>query len=184
LSVGNATGAFADKNAATGKNVAITGITLTGADADNYTLASNTATTTASISRASITDVSGITAADKVYDATTTATLNTADATFAGMVTGDQLSVGSATGVFADKNAAVGKTVAITGITLTGADADNYTLASNTATTTASISRANITDVSGITAADKVYDSDDHRHAQHDRCDLRRNVVRGPVERR
>jgi hypothetical protein len=51
-------------------------------------LASNTATTTASISRASITDVSGITAADKVYDTNTSATLNTAGATFAGMFTG------------------------------------------------------------------------------------------------
>jgi hypothetical protein len=159
VSVNTATGAFADKNAATGKNVAITGITLAGTGAGNYVLASNTATTTASITRASIANVNGITGVDKVYDANTTATLNTGGAIFTGKIAGDQLSVGSATSVFADKNAATGKSVAITGIALGGVDAGNYTLTNTAATATASISRANITAVTGIIAADKVYDT-------------------------
>jgi hypothetical protein len=150
LSVGGASGMFSDRNAATGKNVMIMDITLSGADAGNYTLVSTTATTTASISRASI-NVSSITAADKVYDGNTSATVYTAGATFAGVFAGDLLSVGSATGAFTDKNAAVDKTVAITGITLAGADAGNYVLVNNTAMTTASITPASLM----ITADDK-----------------------------
>ncbi|OYO30624.1 YDG domain-containing protein, partial [Janthinobacterium sp. PC23-8] len=152
-----ASGAFGDKNAALGKTVAISDITLGGTDAGNYTLASSTASATADISRATINTVSGITAGSKVYDGTSGATVNTNGALFAGMVNGDSLNA-SASGAFADKNAALGKAVAINGITLGGADAGNYTLAANTASTTADISRATVNTVTGITAGSKVYD--------------------------
>ncbi|WP_254926600.1 YDG domain-containing protein, partial [Janthinobacterium sp. PC23-8] len=152
-----ASGAFADKNAALGKAVAISDITLGGADAGNYTLVSSTASTTADISRAAINAVTGITAGGKVYDGTTGATVSTAGAAFAGMVNGDSLNA-TASGAFANKNAALGKTVAISDITLGGADAGNYTLVTSTASTTADISRATINTVSGITAGSKVYD--------------------------
>ncbi|MEB5967453.1 YDG domain-containing protein, partial [Comamonas testosteroni] len=69
-----------------------------------------------------------------------------------GMVAGDSLTVANASGSFSDKNAATGKTVTVSGISLGGADAGNYTLASSTATTTADISRATIASVGGITA--------------------------------
>jgi hypothetical protein len=49
--VADATGAFADKNVADGKQVSISGITLGGADVGNYVLADNSATTTADILR-------------------------------------------------------------------------------------------------------------------------------------
>ncbi|WP_186801030.1 YDG domain-containing protein, partial [Escherichia coli] len=100
----------------------------------------------------------GITAANKVYDTTTAATLTTTGAAFTGKITGDVLTLGAApTGNFSDKNVANGKTVNITGLSLGGADAGNYTLASSTATTTANITQANIAAVTGITAANKVY---------------------------
>jgi filamentous hemagglutinin family protein len=158
LTVATASGAFADKNVASGKTVAISGLTLSGTDAGNYTLVSSTATTTASITPASISAVTGIMAADKVYDRTTAATLSTGAASFTGLINGDQLAVTTASGSFTDKNAAAGKTVAISGLTLSGADAGNYTLASSTATTTASITPASISAITGITAVDKVYD--------------------------
>ncbi|HEY0957333.1 MAG TPA: YDG domain-containing protein, partial [Roseateles sp.] len=158
LTVAGATGRFADKHAASGKTVAITGLSLTGADAGNYTLLDTTASATASITPASITRITGITAADKVYDGNTAATLNTAAAGFIGLVAGDTLTVASATGSFADKHAARDKTVAITGLSLAGADAGNYTLLDTTAITTASITPASIARITGITAADKVYD--------------------------
>ena len=41
--------AFADKNVGSNKTVSVSGITLTGADAGNYQLASTNASTTASI---------------------------------------------------------------------------------------------------------------------------------------
>ncbi|MFG6485545.1 YDG domain-containing protein [Roseateles sp. BYS78W] len=158
LTAATSTGNFSDKNVANGKTVAITGLTLGGADAGNYTLASSTATTTANITPATISAITGITAADKVYDATTAATLSTGAAGFTGLLGGDVLNVAMSTGNFSDKNVANGKTVAITGLTLGGTDAGNYTLASTTASTTANITPATIAAITGITAANKVYD--------------------------
>jgi hypothetical protein len=44
LAAGSATGAFATKNAGTGKVVNVSGLSLSGADAGNYTLTQPTAT--------------------------------------------------------------------------------------------------------------------------------------------
>ncbi|WP_323825645.1 YDG domain-containing protein, partial [Pseudomonas aeruginosa] len=70
----------------------------------------------------------------------------------------DVLTVATATGNFSDKNAGNGKTVNITGLSLGGADAGNYLLPTGATTTTANITQANIAAVTGITAANKVYD--------------------------
>ena len=125
-----ATGAFADKNVGTGKTVTITGITLDGDAKDNYTVSeSSQSSTTASITAKEVT-VTGITAANKEYDGTVAATLNTASAQFAGKIGNDELTV-TATGAFADADAAESKTVTITNITLGGADAGNYTVSAD-----------------------------------------------------
>jgi MBG domain (YGX type)/YDG domain len=90
--------------------------------------------------------LSGITANDKPYDATTTATLNTGAASFAGRIGNDSLGV-TATGVFVDPNAGTGKTVTISNLTLTGAASGNYVLATsgNESSTTANITPDNLT---------------------------------------
>ncbi|WP_254677308.1 YDG domain-containing protein, partial [Janthinobacterium sp. HH100] len=152
-------GAFSDKNAGTGKTVAVSGITLGGADADNYNLASTVASGTASITPASISAISGIVAANKVYDGGTAASLNLAGASFNGMVAGDVLSLagGPVLGAFSDKNAATGKTVNISGLGLAGADAGNYVLASSLASNTADITPAALT--VSATGINKVYDA-------------------------
>ncbi|MFX7866435.1 YDG domain-containing protein, partial [Acinetobacter baumannii] len=80
----------------------ITGLTLGGTDAGNYTLASNTASTTANITPAQLTAITGITAANKVYDTTTAATLTTGGAGFTGKLGSDVLTVATATGNFSD----------------------------------------------------------------------------------
>jgi len=139
LTVATATGAFTDKNAGTGKTVNISGLSLGGADVGNYTLASTTASTTADIAKAVIAAITGITAADKVYDGTTDATLSTSGAGFTNMIAGDRLRVASGNGVFADANSGTGKSVAITGLSLGGSDAENYDLADTTAVATADI---------------------------------------------
>ena len=159
LTVATATGAFADKNVGTGKTVSITGLSLGGGDAANYTLISTTATTTADIIAASITGVTGITALNKVYDATTAAALDTSGVSFTGRIGSDVLTVASGTGAFADKNVGTGKTVTVTGLTLGGADAGNYVFSGGTATTTASITPATISSVTGIAAFNKSYDA-------------------------
>ena len=158
LTVATATAAFSDKNAATGKTVGITGLSLGGADAGNYTLASNTATTTADIAKATISAITGIAADNKTYDGNTSVTLNMSGAGFTGMISGDALTVATSAGAFSDKNAGIGKTVNISGLSLSGADVGNYTLASITATTTADIARAAISGITGITAGNKTYD--------------------------
>uniref|UniRef100_UPI0021B1E791 YDG domain-containing protein n=1 Tax=Mesorhizobium amorphae TaxID=71433 RepID=UPI0021B1E791 len=157
LTVASATGAFGDKNAGNGKTVTISGLTLGGDDANNYTLANTTASTTADIARATISAITGITAADKTYDGSAAATLDASAAGFTGMVNGDRLTVASATGAFGDKNAGNGKTVTISGLTLGGDDAGNYTLTNTTGSTIATIEKRTVS-VDGYKAAGKVYD--------------------------
>src|SRR5204862_444020 len=102
--------------------------------------------------------VTGITAANKVYDGTTKATLNTAAAALVGVVTGATVTLNSAgaAGTFASKDVGNGITVTVSGLTMSGAQAGDYTLTQPT--TTANITPAPLT-VTGVTAANKVYDS-------------------------
>ena len=158
LSVATSTGVFNDKNAADGKTVSISGITLGGTDVGNYNLVSDTATTTANISKATITAIGGITADNKVYDATTAATLTTGGATFTGKLGSDDLSVTASTASFGNKNVGTAKTVTIDSITFGGVDALNYIIANNLSTLSANITPASISAITGITAQNKVYD--------------------------
>jgi hypothetical protein len=152
--VGTAAGAFSDKNVGTGKTVTVTGLSLTGADATNYSLSA--ITVTADITAKQLT-VTGIVANNRVYDATVTASLNTASAALAGVIAGDTVTIsGTATGTFADKNVGSGKTVTIAGLALAGADAGNYSVA--TVTSTANITAKGVT-ITGLTASNKTYDA-------------------------
>ena len=69
-------------------------------------------------------------------------------------VSGDVLTLGYGSASFPDKNAGNGRTVSVSGITVTGTDSGNYTF-NTTAATTANITKAALT----VTAAgiDKVY---------------------------
>jgi trimeric autotransporter adhesin len=149
-----ATGTFADKNIGTGKTVTVTGFSVSGTDAGNYTLTQPA--TTASITVATLT-ISGVTAGNKVYDRSTTATINTGSAALAGVKSGDAVTLvkTGVTGYFANKNVGTGKAVTITGFTLSGTDAGNYTLTQPSAT--ANITALGLT-ITGVTAGNKVYD--------------------------
>lgn len=96
-----------------------------------------------------------VTVSDKVYDGTMAA--NIADLSIRGIVGTDEVAVAGGSATFSDKTAAVGKTVTVTGLSLTGTDAVKYTLDPNSETSTASITPATLT-VAGVIAADKVYD--------------------------
>jgi hypothetical protein len=82
----------------------------------------------------------GVTAADKIYDGTTAATLTGWSLT--GVLGADGVSLTGGAAVFASKTVGTGKTVTATGLALTGAKASYYTLATTTATTTANINPA------------------------------------------
>ena len=74
--------------------------------------------------------VSGLAVADKIYDSTTGAALDTGKAGLAGVVAGDQvtLNFGSATASFLTRNAGQNKIVVVLGATLGGTDAGHYLL--------------------------------------------------------
>ncbi len=118
---------------------------VTGLDNPNYTLSSAAEKTKDfTIAKAAIT-VSGITAGNKTYDGNTNATLSYDNATLSGRIDADRdkLSVSATAATFDSKDVGAGKTVAISGLTLTGDDAvlANYELATTgqQASTTADI---------------------------------------------
>jgi len=73
------------------------------------------------------------TAKDKVYDGTTVATVTFRD--LSDVLSEDDVNLTGGTAAFSDKNVGTGKTVTLTGASLTGTDAGNYILDSITPTT-------------------------------------------------
>ena len=150
VSLVGGTATFGDKTAADGKTVTAVGLSLAGADADNYSLSSTSATTTADITRRPLHVTA--TGLDRVYDGTTLATVTLSDDHLAG----DVVTESHAATSFADEHAGTDKAIPVTGIAISGADAANYTLVNTTAAATADITPRPIT----VTAAPstKVYD--------------------------
>jgi len=145
---------FDNKNVGTGKTVTITGLTLGGPDAGDYALV-DPVVTTASITAAALT-VNGGTAQNKVFDGNTTATVDWTGATLTGVIAPDVVNLVTTgyTANFDNKNVGVGKNVNVAGLTLSGADAGNYTL-------TQPVLNADITPLAitvTATVADKVFD--------------------------
>ena len=150
LTINSTSASYGSKYAGTGKAVNINGLSLSGADAGNYTLSATKITTTGTVTKAVLT-VSA-TGVNRVYDGTTAATV-----TLAGQLPGDVVTFAYGTATFSDKNAGTGKPVTVTGIRFTGGnDSGNYTLAGSTATTTANITPKALTGT--VTALNKVYD--------------------------
>ena len=101
---------------------------ISGLDSGNYSFAGVTSSANYTINKLALT-VSGVTASNKVYNGNTDATLSVSGATFTG-ISGDKLTVvtSTITGTFVDKNVGDGKSITLSGATLTGDDAGNYTL--------------------------------------------------------
>jgi hypothetical protein len=118
---------------------------VTGGTETNYVVTTVNGTYTIAPKAISIT---GITASNKTYDGTTSATVDASGAS--GWIAGDSVVV-SSTGSFADKNAGTGKAVLLSS-TYSGADASNYIITSQS-TATADIAKATLTAV-----GNKVYD--------------------------
>jgi filamentous hemagglutinin family protein len=123
---------------------------LTGADAGNYAfLGYTTPTGNYTVNPLTLT-VTGLSAANKVYNGNNIAGLN-GTASIAPITNDAVTLVGTGTGTFADANVGTGKAVAVSGYTLTGADAGDYSL-SEPAGLTANISQlASVTWIGGAT---------------------------------
>ncbi|MFS2108729.1 YDG domain-containing protein [Sphingomonas sp. Sphisp140] len=141
--------AFDNRNAGAGRTVTASGLGLSGADAGNYVLSSMSVTALADILAKAITVT--LSANGKTYDGTTAAT---GSLSLGGVLSGDQVSVGTSGIVFDSKNAGT-RTATAGGLTLDGADAGNYTI-SGTATGTAVIGQKAIT--ATATADSRGYD--------------------------
>ncbi len=169
LSAGSATGAFSQKDVANHLSVTVSGVSLTGNGLGDYTLTPLVGLT-ANITPKALT-FSGLTAANKIYDATTvaqltgTAALLGSEAVGAG-TSGDGkwyagdgigLSAGSATGTFSQKDVANHLSVTVSGVSLTGNGLGDYTLTPLVGLT-ANITPKALT-ITGLTAANKIYDA-------------------------
>jgi hypothetical protein len=129
---GTATFASANVNAA--QAVAITSLALTGASAGNYSLVQPTGVS-AAITPKPLT-LTGTSIANKVYDTTTVATITNAGG-ISGMIAGDivTLNSGAATASFGSADVAyqagvvTSKAVTVSGLSLSGAAAANYSVA-------------------------------------------------------
>ena len=150
-------GVFRDKNVGTAKPITIDKFMLTGASKGNYVVsdASKNVELSASILAKSITLGGETVAKDKVYDAKVTATIDSSKTTLDGVVEGDDVSISSITGTFADKNAGENKEVTLA-VTLGGADLGNYVLG------TVDKPKATITKkpvkVTGVVVKDRAYE--------------------------
>jgi hypothetical protein len=117
----------------TAKTISVAGISIAGADSNNYSPVNATASATADITIRGLT-VSA-TADDKIYDGNATAIAHLSD----NRVSGDTFAEAYTAASFPDKTVAPGRTVSITGISISGGDAGNYNLSATTATAIASI---------------------------------------------
>ncbi|MBT9488591.1 MAG: filamentous hemagglutinin N-terminal domain-containing protein [Rubrivivax sp.] len=127
LNAGSASGTMADKHVGSAKPVAVGGVSLTGADAGNYTLAGIDAVTV-NISPRPL-DLLGLQAPDKVYNASTAVTVNSSAITLSGLLPGDLVlpDNDNLRGQMADKHVGTAKPVTLSGLALVGPDAANYT---------------------------------------------------------
>lgn len=148
------TAAFDNKNAGTAKSVTVSGYSIGGTYAPNYILTNLPSGFSADITPKTL-SITGLTAANKEYDGTTAATLSGGE--LSGLVSNDNVTLTSGTGTFNNKNAGTAKTITISGYSISGSDAANYTLNGQPSGVTATITSKALT-VTGLTIADKIYD--------------------------
>jgi hypothetical protein len=149
IDTGGAIGTFDNKNFGTGKSVVITGLTLAGAQADNYTMTDPTRT--ANITKLPITVTAVVDS--KTYDGTTASDKLPLLSSGTPLAAGDTEPVWTQT--FDNKNAGTGKTLTPAGLVDDGNNGLNYSY-SYTANTAGEISKLPIT-VSAVTNT-KIYD--------------------------
>ncbi|MBY0237123.1 MAG: hypothetical protein K2W93_19250, partial [Burkholderiaceae bacterium] len=140
---------FANKNVGKDKAVSITGLSLIGADAGNYSFdgAAQASITPKSVS------VADVKVSSKVYDGTTSAQVSGGQ--LAGGLDGEQLGF-NLSAEFLNKNAGVAKDVNVK-LALSGADAGNYQLASDSVLAKGDITPKTVT-AGAVAVATKVYD--------------------------
>jgi trimeric autotransporter adhesin len=136
LSTNGYAASFATATVGNGKTVTVSGLSLTGSAAGNYTLTQPTLV--ANVTAATLTVASGLMGNNRVYDGSTTATISSNNVSLSGIVSGDngnlRLSTNGYTASFATATVGNGKTVTVSGLSLAGSAASNYSLTQPTLT--------------------------------------------------
>ena len=146
-------GTFATVAAANGISVS-TVLSLSGTDASNYSIVQPIGLT-ANIIPLALT-VGGLSGTNKVYDRTTDATLQGTAVLGGFLISDDVFLSGTVTAAFDDRNVGTGKSITVSGYTLAGANAGNYTVTQPTGIT-ANITQASVT-IANALAQDKQFD--------------------------
>jgi len=145
-----------------GKQVSLTSVTLAGVDGSNYSINLSTAPkSTADITLKELSISGSFTVVNKTYDGTQDASiLNSSLLTLSGTISGDQVSLSGLSAQFVTKDAGNLKSATLIAASLTGANADRYTLTLVGApTATAEISQKELTLSGSFSTANKVYDA-------------------------
>ena len=144
--------AFASANVGTGVVITTTGYTLSGTNQGNYTVTQPSLS--ANITAKELT-ISGMSVSDRAYSGTTTVAVT--GGSLVGVVSPDDVSLGgSPTGTVTTATVGDGKAVTVTGYSISGAQAVNYSLTQPTGLTV-NITKATPTIVTAPTASAITY---------------------------
>ena len=126
-------GSYDTRNQGTGKTVSVTGLSISGVSADNYTLASTSVSGPIGTIAAKELTVTGAAVTTKAYDGNTDAVIT--GAALSGVVGTEDVTLANAsTGTFDTKDIGTGKSVATAPMTLDGTAKGNYALTQPTLT--------------------------------------------------
>jgi hypothetical protein len=140
------TAAYADSKAGTNKDITVGSLILSGADKNNYSLSTTSAVVKGDISPKSITvSILATPAISKTYDGTDNAQLQQGNYSISGVLVDDEVSIGESVAAYADKKVGSDKVITVNGFVLAGADKDNYSLSTASATTNGDIVKKEIT---------------------------------------
>jgi hypothetical protein len=147
--------AFSSKTAENGKQINVSGISISGPKSENYALQNTNTTTTANITKKPITLT--INVKNKTYNGNTSAIYSSTNPrVLNGVIKGDNVTANAdGTKAFENKHVGLNKLVTASGVTLSGIDKDNYEF-NGTGTGTATINSRPITVTA--TTDSKIYD--------------------------
>jgi hypothetical protein len=149
---GSPAGSIAAAGVGTNKAVTVTGFSISGADAGNYSVAQPTGLTV-DITAKGLTVSAPTLTSSKAYDGNTTAAVTAG--TLSGVESGDTVTV-SASAAYDNASVGTGKTITVT-YTLGGESLANYSAPASSEVTNGVITQKALT-ITGLTGANKVYD--------------------------
>jgi hypothetical protein len=153
LSTNGYSAAFATATIGTSKSVSVSGLTLTGTAAGNYFLTQPTLS--ADITTRSVL-ITNVTASAKIYDGTTSATLN--GGAVSNIVSGDTVTFTTGTGAFSSQYVGTWPVTATSYALSTSGVSTNYALSAQPTVPNASISTRSVL-ITNVMAANKTYDA-------------------------